>query len=95
MTRSMKYFLAVAGFACALGVAQQLTVTDVIAIGVVGDKLRANARERDSLMMTMRQIEAQVARDHPGYHFDECSNMLVRDTPLRPAQAPCVKFWER
>lgn len=48
-------------------------------------KLQDNQQERDALLAAVHKVEAEVAAEHPGYHFDEGSGQIVRDNaPAAP-----------
>lgn len=48
----------------------------------VAKKLQDNQQERDALLAAVHRVEAEVAAEHPGYHFDEGSGQIVRDAAL-------------
>jgi hypothetical protein len=79
------------------GAVPRLSSAQGIAIGVTGQLLAAKEAEYNAALEQLHEIEAEVAHDHPGYHFDENSGAVERDQPLKkntPASnAP--KFWER
>lgn len=47
-------------------------------------KLQDNQQERDALLAAVHKVEAEVAAEHPGYHFDEGSGQIVRDNAPAP-----------
>lgn len=47
-------------------------------------KLQSNESERDSLLAQLRQAEAEIAAEHPGYHFNENTGTITKDTAPSP-----------
>lgn len=69
-------------------VAPVLSMTEKLAIGTLIEKLQANAKERENLLSLARQIENEIVKEHPGYHFDEGSGTIAKDSPERKALKP-------
>lgn len=69
--------------------APKLSTTEVVAIGAINEKLQANAKERANYIQVVRSIEDEIAKEHPGYHFDENTGQIAKDAaPEKPADAP-------
>lgn len=71
--------------AAAPEMAPKMSVSEQTALGALSEKLQANAQERQKLVSLVQQVEAQMAREHAGWHFDEQTMAMVRDMPPGPA----------
>jgi hypothetical protein len=74
----------------------QFSTAEKIAIGALAEKLQTNQKERDGLSGALRQLEAEFAAAHPGFHFDEATGTIVADptnptNTTKPAAAPAAK----
>lgn len=49
-------------------------------------KIQANEVEREGTLAALRAVEAEIAKDRPGYHFDEATGTVVKDVPEDPAK---------
>lgn len=70
-----------------------LSQTETIALQSLGEKLQENQKQaqavqqtRADLVAAVRSVETEIAKAHPGYHLDEATGKLVKDTPAAPAE---------
>lgn len=47
--------------------------------GGIAKKIEANQQELDALRAAVLAVEAEIAIEHPGYHFDETKGQIVKD----------------
>jgi len=52
----------------------------------IADKIKKNESDRDNLLAAVRAVEAAIAAEHPGYHFDEATSSIVKDVKPEPAK---------
>jgi hypothetical protein len=65
--------------AAAPGVA--LTDTEKIAIRAVLEEAKANAERDQEVNNEVSRVDADIAKEHPGYHLDHRSWTIVPDAP--------------
>jgi hypothetical protein len=56
-----------------------LSTAQTVAFQALVEKIQANAKEREALMGVVRQVETEIAKAHPGYHFDEATGAIAKD----------------
>jgi hypothetical protein len=64
------------------------TVTEGIALQALASALANNQQQRQQLEAQLHAVEAEIAKNHPGYHFDEAMGGIVK---LPPAADPAKK----
>jgi hypothetical protein len=64
----------------------QLATTSPIAVRAMVDLSADDQQQTKDLQSAVKKIEAEIAADHPGFHFDENTGAIVKD-----AAAPAKK----
>lgn len=59
--------------------APQLTTTEQIALSTVIDKIKQIQEQNKNAYDALHQVEADISKSHPAFHFDERTNQLVPD----------------
>jgi len=62
----------------------KLSVAEIEALNSLNEKLTANRNEGAALMQRLRSLEAEIAMEHPGYHFDEASGQIIPNPAAEP-----------
>lgn len=75
--------LACAALAVGQANAPALTSTEMIALNAIIERRANLAREEQKVDAALREIEADIAKGHPGYHFDETKQVLAKDEPTK------------
>lgn len=63
--------------------APQFEASESIALVALSNRRRDIDKQNSEWLDAMRQMEADIARHHPGYHFDETKGQLEKDAPTK------------
>lgn len=66
-------------------VGEQLTATEKFALNSIAEKNKLVQDQQKAIVDALRQVEADIAKAHPGYRFNETTGGLEKDVPP-PAQ---------
>ena len=58
----------------------QLSETEKIAVTSILEKYKTNEQVMQDILTTFRTVEVEIKKEHPGYHLDESTLSLVKDS---------------
>ena len=60
-----------------------LTVTEQIALTAISAQFQRIKGEQDEAQKALAGIQADIAKDHPGFHLDLTNGKLAKDEPKK------------